>query len=73
MKNSIGRYDIRNKAQLWEIIQNDWLAISTERCGKLVESVLRRCVAVINKKGKQPSIRMLRELQAKWNHFSQQI
>lgn len=37
--------------KLWEVVQAAWYAIPAERCARLVDSMQRRCVAVIKNKG----------------------
>ena len=41
----------KNLSDLWEEIQKAWYAIPKERCMALVESLPRRCTAVIQNKG----------------------
>lgn len=41
----------KNKRELWENTKKAWAAIPVERCQKLVDSMYRRCRAVISNKG----------------------
>lgn len=41
----------KNMAELWTEIEKSWYAIPNERCRTLVESLPRRCAAVIKNKG----------------------
>lgn len=47
----ISKVKPKNLTVLWEEIQKSWYAISKERCRTLVDSLPRRCAAVIKNKG----------------------
>ncbi|EFN62755.1 Transposable element Tcb1 transposase, partial [Camponotus floridanus] len=47
LKIAVSKHKVRNQKELWEIIQREWISIPIERCRKLVESMPRRCEAVI--------------------------
>jgi len=49
LKIAVFKHKVRNQKELWEIIQREWILI--ERCRKLVESMPRRCEAVIKNRG----------------------
>lgn len=51
LKKKIGDQKGKNKKKLWEKIQQAWYSIPPETCAKLVESMGRRCQAVIKMKG----------------------
>lgn len=51
LKRAVGKYNTRNKAELWQIIQREWAAIPLDQCRNLVESMPRRCQEVIKNKG----------------------
>lgn len=40
-----------NNNDLWAAVQQSWMSISVERCENLVNSMQRRCAAVISNKG----------------------
>lgn len=40
-----------NQRQLWEVVQRAWQAIPMERCQALIDSMPRRCKAVLDNKG----------------------
>jgi transposase len=42
---------IHNKNELWEVLQDEWSKIPAEVCQKLVDSMTKRCQAVIKAKG----------------------
>jgi len=51
LKIAVSKYKVRNQEELWEITRREWASISIDRCRKLVESMPRRCEAVIKNRG----------------------
>lgn len=51
LKLRIGTENCSNKAALWEKVQEEWASICQDRIIKLVESMPRRCAAVIAANG----------------------
>lgn len=51
LKTAVSAYKTKNKQELWEAVQKEWAAIPVERCQRLVESMPRRCSAVMKSKG----------------------
>lgn len=51
VKNEISQRNFKNAEELWMGIQDAWYAIPIDRCQRLVESMPRRCQAVINNNG----------------------
>ena len=42
---------MKNNTELWETIQEEWNQISVDVCKTLVDSMPRRCQAVLEAKG----------------------
>lgn len=40
-----------NNRELWQVVQNEWSQITAKRCQDLVDSMQRRCKAVLENKG----------------------
>lgn len=51
LKRKIGECKARNKEELWSKIQEAWQSIPSHTCSSLVQSMKRRCEAVIKNKG----------------------
>lgn len=51
VKRNIANKKHRNQDELWNAIQKAWYAIPVEMCRKLVDSMQRRCEAVLKSKG----------------------
>ena len=51
VKGKVAEHKPTNNAQLWNAVQLAWSSIPVERCQKLVDSMHRRCAAVIANKG----------------------
>lgn len=51
VKNKIAQQNFKNSEELWVGVQEAWYSIPISRCQRLVESMPRRCQAVINNKG----------------------
>lgn len=51
VKTIVGQKKIKNLDELWEGVQEAWNSIPLDRCQKLIESLTRRCDAVIQNKG----------------------
>lgn len=51
LKNIVALKKVSNKNQLWTEIQKAWYSIPLERCQRLVDSMPRRCAAVIKNNG----------------------
>lgn len=51
LKKTIGNRKSSNKQQLWEAVKLSWESIPVERCRKLIESMPRRCEAVLKNNG----------------------
>lgn len=51
LKKRIAAYKAKNKADLWEKVQAEWFSINPSVCAKLVDSMSRRCTAVIKAQG----------------------
>lgn len=51
VKKSVGKTNPTNKNELWQAIKAAWYAIPVERCQRLVDSMPRRCQAVLKCKG----------------------
>lgn len=51
IKEAVAKARPKNNNELWQIVQTSWQAISKERCQNLVDSMPRRCNAVIKNKG----------------------
>ncbi|EPB78583.1 hypothetical protein ANCCEY_02323 [Ancylostoma ceylanicum] len=65
VNEAIKREKPKNIKELYETIENAWYDIPTERCQKLVDSMPRRCAAVIKsegeRRGKSDKQRLLKE------------
>lgn len=51
VKRAIQNKNSKNKNELWDIVQTAWREIPVDTCRKLVDSMPRRCSAVIRNKG----------------------
>ena len=51
VKVKVGQKKYKNCNELWEAVQEAWNSIPLERCQRLIESLPRRCVAVLLNKG----------------------
>lgn len=51
IKNAVSDQKPTTKSQLWNVVQSAWNNIPIERCQALVDSMPRRCEAVIRNKG----------------------
>lgn len=51
VKRRLSHIKVSNKDELWKAVQNAWYNIPLETCRKLVESMPRRCMAVIQNDG----------------------
>jgi hypothetical protein len=51
VKKAVSTANPTNAQQLWEATQQGWYAIPAEKCQCLVDSMHRRCEAVISNKG----------------------
>lgn len=51
VKNKIAQKNFKNAEELWMGIQEAWLSIPIDRSQRLVESMPRRCQAVIDNNG----------------------
>lgn len=51
VKTKIAHIHIKNKAHLWAEIEKAWYAIPIATCQKLVDSMPKRCAAVLKNKG----------------------
>lgn len=51
VKNTVGQKKVRNKEELWQEILKAWKAIPVERCQNLINSMPRRCEAVLKNNG----------------------
>lgn len=51
LKIKIGAVKCSNKTILWEKVQEEWKNISQERIETLIQSMPKRCAAVIASKG----------------------
>lgn len=51
LKKSVARAKPTNFSMLWDVVQSSWNAIPLQRCQSLVESMPKRCSAVISNKG----------------------
>lgn len=51
VKTKVSQKNYKNSTELWTGIQEAWYSIPKERCQKLVESMNRRCEAVIKNHG----------------------
>lgn len=51
VKKAVFQTQPTSVAQLWEVVQQAWSSIHAERCKNLVDSMPRRCAAVIANKG----------------------
>lgn len=51
VKKEVGKHQPTNNNDLWEVVKSAWSSIPPERCQKLVDSMIRRCKAVIKNKG----------------------
>ena len=51
LDRKIRNHKISNKDELFAVIQNEWSSISKDFCASLVDSMARRCTAVISAKG----------------------
>lgn len=51
LKNRVSGKKTTNKQALWKEIQEAWYATPVETCRKLIDSMPRRCEAVLKNKG----------------------
>jgi len=51
VKSAVSKAKCSNNNQLWDVVQHTWKAIPLKRCQDLVDSMKRRCKAVIQNKG----------------------
>uniref|UniRef100_A0AAQ5XGI7 Tc1-like transposase DDE domain-containing protein n=1 Tax=Amphiprion ocellaris TaxID=80972 RepID=A0AAQ5XGI7_AMPOC len=51
IKRKMENHKPKNKANLFELVQQEWAAVTAEQCQKLVESMPRRMAAVIRNNG----------------------
>ena len=51
VKEAVARHRPKNQQHLWEIIEAESKSIPISHCRKLIESMTRRCSAVLNNKG----------------------
>ena len=51
IKKAIPKEKITNKTQLWQEVQKAWYSIPKSICERLVDSMSRRCQAVLQNKG----------------------
>lgn len=51
VKNAVAAAKPKNAEELWQAIKTSWASIPNLRCQNLVDSMYRRCVAVIKNKG----------------------
>lgn len=51
LKNAVALKKTSNKQILWDTLKKEWEAIPVERCRNLIDSMPRRCQAVIEAKG----------------------
>ena len=51
VKAAVNEANHKDTNELWDVVCAAWTAIPVERCNKLVDSMQRRCLAVIKNKG----------------------
>lgn len=51
VKEAVYNANPKSSEELWTVVKNCWIEIPNERCQKLVDSMPRRCAAVIANKG----------------------
>lgn len=51
VKRAVAKQNPTNNNQLWEVVKDSWRNISRERCQNLVDSMQRRCSAVLKSRG----------------------
>lgn len=51
VKKAVWEAKPRSNSELWAVVEKSWKSIPLERCQDLVNSMKRRCSAVINNKG----------------------
>lgn len=51
IKNAVSDEKPTTKSQLWAVVQSAWNNIPIERCQRLIDSMPRRCKAVLDNKG----------------------
>lgn len=51
LKDAVGAHKIKNNDEIWHIIQREWESIPLQKCQKLVDSMPKRCAAILRNKG----------------------
>uniref|UniRef100_A0A3Q3X4P5 Tc1-like transposase DDE domain-containing protein n=1 Tax=Mola mola TaxID=94237 RepID=A0A3Q3X4P5_MOLML len=51
IKNAVSEAKPRNAEELWNVVKSSWAGIPVHRCQKLVDSMQRRCEAVLRNRG----------------------
>ena len=51
IKNAVSEAKPKNSQELWNVVCSSWAEIPVSRCQKLVDSMQRRCTAVIKNNG----------------------
>jgi len=51
VKQVVGQKKPANKNDLWRVLQEEWKKITHQQCARLVDSVPKRCSALLKQKG----------------------
>jgi len=51
VKQVVGQKKPANKNDLWRVLQEEWKKIAHQQCARLVDSVPKRCSALLKQKG----------------------
>lgn len=51
LKKTVATHKVKNVAELWKVVQEEWSSITQRKCQLLVDSMPRRCNAVLQNNG----------------------